>query len=248
VSSDLSKNNKTAGECELTDIFDWARGAIDEIDASSNNSKKRIVIELAGKLENVLPPEQICAEIIHQLAGRVSARRIYEVLADKYKKSTRPLKHNKKIAEPQSVIVEAGGSESMAAVDPIMQSESNEPKEAGATIPAHIYEPPVEAGELDNAKELAYKLREAEERLRLEGQTKLDLENEIARLNESNLTLQAKVVEIELGKPRFPAGPPQQMRMDQYFQQFSDIVEIAHTSSCPAGCPTWQKASTITLA
>jgi hypothetical protein len=94
------------------------------------------------------------------------------------------------------------------------------------------------------AQENTVKLHQTEQQLKQEREIKIGLQETIENLKKS---LEAKAVEDNLAKPKSAVSPPQQMKMDQYFQQFSDIVATAHNHNCPAACETWQKASTITI-
>lgn len=93
-------------EAEISLLFDWARTEIEQVEAMAKGGKKRIVKELAAKLESKLAIDTIAAEIVTQLRGVVSERFVYECLEEKYKTKTKPSKNSKKNAEPQSAAAE----------------------------------------------------------------------------------------------------------------------------------------------
>jgi hypothetical protein len=226
VSTDFSKNDKNADEKQISVIFDWARNELEKLESN----KKRVICELAARLQGKLADQEIGAEIVHQLKGHVSDRYIHAILPDKYKTRTKPSKNSKKKEEPLSVIVEVGGAESQIASNDV-QDKQNEP---GVTdLPKH---------ETESTDTSEFKLMSQVEELTLR------LKNRDEQIENLKASLEAKAVEDNLAKPRSPVSPPQQMKMDQYFQQFSDLVATARNHNCPAACETWQKASTISLA
>jgi hypothetical protein len=77
-----SSQNIIEHEDEISQLFKNAIMKIEEIDKRANKKKKDIVKDLANDLEGKIRQETICAEIIHQLDGRVSERFIRECLDD----------------------------------------------------------------------------------------------------------------------------------------------------------------------
>lgn len=76
-------------EAEISLLYDWARSEIDGIDAMAHGGKKRIIKELAAKLEGKIQTESIAEDILTQLRGKVSKSLIYESLDEKYKSAKR---------------------------------------------------------------------------------------------------------------------------------------------------------------
>jgi hypothetical protein len=104
---------------------------IDEIDKRANKKKKDIVKDLANDLEGKIQQETICAEIIHQLDGRVSERFIRKCLEDKYKQQVRAM-NAKKQKTPSKA---EKGYENLAALMPLKQLEEEYTNKIEQVIP-----------------------------------------------------------------------------------------------------------------
>jgi hypothetical protein len=81
--------NPTDSQQEISACFEAAIKKLDKVESDSKKKKSEIVQELARDLDGKMPTDEIAAEIVHQLRGRVSERRIYECLDHKYKKKYR---------------------------------------------------------------------------------------------------------------------------------------------------------------
>jgi hypothetical protein len=78
---------------EINSLFDDARKELAKVDENAKELKKDIVKNLAKKLEEKIPTDTICIEIVTQLKGpgaeKVSERFIRECLPEKYKQKSR---------------------------------------------------------------------------------------------------------------------------------------------------------------
>src|SRR5215469_632320 len=87
------KVNFTDSQQEISAYFEAAIKKLDKVDSDANKKRSEIVQELARDLEGKMPTDEIAAEIVHQLRGRIGERRVYECLEGeqyaKYKKKHR---------------------------------------------------------------------------------------------------------------------------------------------------------------
>lgn len=85
--------NPTDSQQEKSACFEAAIKKLDNVDSDANKKRSEIVQELARDLEGKMPTDEIAAEIVHQLRGRIGERRVYECLEGdqyaKYKKKHR---------------------------------------------------------------------------------------------------------------------------------------------------------------
>jgi hypothetical protein len=95
----LSNNKESLEEQQLSFIFDEAIKKLDEVKREAVKKKMDIVIDLAIKLEKIIPQtDTICQTIVDQLDGRlVTGRFIRKCLDKKYKQE-----HRRKNAEQQN--------------------------------------------------------------------------------------------------------------------------------------------------
>ncbi len=80
---------------DISSLIEDAIGKLDKVDAQANEQKKQIVVDLAKGLEDKIPTETICMEIVDKLHGLVSPRFIRECLDDKYKQEVRMINAKK---------------------------------------------------------------------------------------------------------------------------------------------------------
>jgi hypothetical protein len=117
-------------DAEVTRLFEDARDKLESIEASSKKQKRQIVVELAKSLEGKIATESICADIVSQLHGQVSAGFIRECLDEKYKQ-----KHRLANARKQQKMQrkgqqhEPGSTEDLAKVTTLNQEDDKVKKE-----------------------------------------------------------------------------------------------------------------------
>jgi len=135
----IEQVNTADSQQEISACFEAAIKKLDKIESDANKKKSEIIRELTHDLEGKMPTDEIAAEIVHQLRGRISERRIYECLEGeqyaKYKKKHRVENARKRqarkdqaelAAEPQlkeEVAVQASGQE--AVLKPTRSPEEN---------------------------------------------------------------------------------------------------------------------------
>jgi hypothetical protein len=132
--------NPTDSQQEISACFEAAIKKLDKVDSDANKKRSEIVQELARDLEGKMPTDEIAAEIVQQLRGRIAERRVYECLEGdqyaKYKKKHRVQNAQKRsrkdqpvlAAEPQlkqQVVVLASGQEAVVAIKPEETSGGN---------------------------------------------------------------------------------------------------------------------------
>ncbi len=66
-------------------LFEDAKNKIKKVGIQANDSKKKIVRDLAKNLDGKIPTDTICMEITKRLSGRVSDRFVRECLDERYK-------------------------------------------------------------------------------------------------------------------------------------------------------------------
>jgi hypothetical protein len=141
----LERVNPADSQQEISTCFEAAIKKLDKVESDAEKKKSEIVRELARDLEGKMPTDEIAAEIVHQLRGRISERRIYECLEGeqyaKYKKKHRVENARKRqgrkdqaelAAEPQlkeEVAVQASGQETV--LKPTRSPEENLVKTQG---------------------------------------------------------------------------------------------------------------------
>jgi hypothetical protein len=141
----IEQVNSADSQQEISACFEAAIKKIDKVELDAKKKKSEIIQELAHDLEWKMPTDEIAAEIVHQLRGRVSERRIYECLEgeqySKYKKKHRVENARKRqgrkdqaelAAEPQlkeEVAVQASGQETV--LKPTHSLEENLAKTQG---------------------------------------------------------------------------------------------------------------------
>ena len=77
-------------EADISILFDEARTALEQIDSQAYGAKKRVIKDLAEKLEQKkLRIDTIADQIVHELESRVSKTLIYNTLDEKYKSKVR---------------------------------------------------------------------------------------------------------------------------------------------------------------
>jgi hypothetical protein len=113
---------KESRDQEIDSIFDYARDKLAKVDENAKEQKKKIVIDLAKRLEGKIPIETISIEIVNQLRGQVSQRLIHEILPEKYKQ-----KHRVENAKKQKKIQK--DENKLAAVAPLKQAEEHQEDE-----------------------------------------------------------------------------------------------------------------------
>lgn len=74
---------------EINRLFDDARSQIEKIDGKAKQQKKKIVVDLAKRLEEKIAKDSISAEIVIQLHDQVSPSFIRECLGEEYKQKHR---------------------------------------------------------------------------------------------------------------------------------------------------------------
>jgi hypothetical protein len=88
---------KDSGEQEISALCEDARKAIGKVDDQAIVKKKQIVADLAKKLEEWIPTDAICMEIVDRLDGLVSDSLIRDCLPEKYKQVYRVKNAKRKI-------------------------------------------------------------------------------------------------------------------------------------------------------
>ncbi len=105
-------------------LFQDAIYKLGKIDVSVKQQKKQIVVELAKNLEEKIPTDTICMEIVNQLRGQVSERFVRECLDEKYKQKLRV--DNARKQKKQYCLKDKDEFEKLAAVTPLNQESVND--------------------------------------------------------------------------------------------------------------------------
>jgi hypothetical protein len=116
-------------DAEVTRLFEDARDKLESIEASSKKQKRQIVVELAKSLEGKIATESICADIVSQLHGQVSAGFIRECLDEKYKQKHRVANARKQHKQRKGQQQKPGSSEDLAKVTTLNQEDDKVKKE-----------------------------------------------------------------------------------------------------------------------
>jgi signal recognition particle GTPase len=78
---------------EISACFEAAIKKLDKVDSDANKKRSEIVQELARDLEGKMPTDEIAAEIVHQLRGRIGERRVYECLGRVFRRNYSHIDH-----------------------------------------------------------------------------------------------------------------------------------------------------------
>jgi Zn-finger nucleic acid-binding protein len=85
----MTISQRQFNEDAISLCFQDAIKKLQEVDADANKKKTQIVQDLAKDLEEKIPTDRICTEIVHQLHGKVSETLIRRCLDEKYKERHR---------------------------------------------------------------------------------------------------------------------------------------------------------------
>ena len=120
--------NPTDSQQEISACFEAAIKKLDKVDSDANKKRSEIVQELARDLEGKMPTDEIAAEIVHQLRGRIGERRVYECLEGdqytKYKKKHRVQNARKRSGRKDTPELARGTAAKTASCSPRIRSRS----------------------------------------------------------------------------------------------------------------------------
>src|SRR5215469_348929 len=123
-----------SNEEEISSCFQVAIEKLEKVNADTKQKKTQIVQDLAKDLEEKIPTDSICNEIIHQLRHKVSERPIRQCLDEKYKDNRRVKNARKQKKKHQS-------TEDSAALVPL-NDRQEEKKIVIDTSGKEVAEPP----------------------------------------------------------------------------------------------------------